>query len=63
MVYYRRIFVVSYKQVGGGNIDWAHHAGIANTALDEAYAFDTAIERALQIVDIEVRKSFSELNN
>ncbi len=45
---------MNIHQVEGGKIDWAHHVGLAKTALDETVEFSDAIERTLQIVDLEV---------
>lgn len=42
-------------KVEGGMIDWAHHSGLGNVALDEGRAFDLAIQTALDMVDTEVK--------
>lgn len=39
--------------VEGGRIDHAHHAGNAHRALDDTVAFDAAIARALEMVDLD----------
>ncbi len=39
--------------VEGGRIDHAHHGGNAHRALDDTIAFDAAIARALEMVDLK----------
>lgn len=42
-----------YILISGGRIDHGHHAGVAYNALLDTLAFEEAVEKALEMVDLD----------